>query len=291
MTLDEIADELYALAPELFTAARDGFAREVQSAGDRELAEGVRRLRRPTRAAWLVNLLARERAPELAKLLALGDALRAEQAGAVRGDGAGALRTLGERRRTAIDDLVATASRLAQTQTVEPTAAVLAEVSGTLEAATADANIGAAIGAGQLIAAISYAGFGELPDLAMVTATPALPAQPGQTARKRATTGEQLAQAQQDARDAAGLADDAQRGYERAEADLARAGAAVELAAALEETLRAQLTAATGDRRSAQASVQGAQEAVRAAAQRARAAHRAADAARRALAKATDAAG
>ncbi|MDQ6649479.1 MAG: hypothetical protein M3Z02_05110, partial [Actinomycetota bacterium] len=240
MTLDEIADELYALAPEQFTAARDGFAREVQDAGDRELGAGIRRLRRPTRGAWLVNLVARERAPELAELLAIGEALRAAQAGAVQGGSAGELRTLGERRRTAVRDLVAAAGRLAGTQGLAPTEAVLAEVGGTLEAATADAAIGAAVGAGQLVAAISYAGFGELPELATLTAMPgrtsatsgesapparpakstqsaqppqsAQPAQPAEQARSQ-----RLAQAQQEARTAAGLADDAQRGYEQAE--------------------------------------------------------------------------
>lgn len=314
MTLDEIADELYALAPQQFTAARDGFAREVQGAGDRQLAAGIRRLRRPTRGAWLVNLLARERAPELAELLALGEALRATQAGAVQGGSAGDLRTLGDRRRTAVRDLVAAASRLAQTQALPPTEAVLAEVSGTLEAATADAAIGAAVSAGQLVAAISYAGFGELPDLATLTALPggravatsgepaqpakstksaqstqstqpaqrAQPAQPAQPARSQ-----RLAQAQQDARATAGLADDAQRGYEQAETALERARDTAGQAAALEATVREQLGAATTERRSADLAVQAAEEAVRAAAQQARQAHRAADAARRALAKAT----
>lgn len=311
MTLDEIADELYALAPQQFTAARDGFAREVQGAGDRQLAAGIRRLRRPTRGAWLVNLLARERAPELAELLALGEALRATQAGAVQGGSAGDLRTLGDRRRTAVRDLVAAASRLAQTQALPPTEAVLAEVSGTLEAATADAAIGAAVSAGQLVAAISYAGFGELPDLATLTALPGgravatsgEPAQPAKSTKSAQSTqstqpaqraqpaqparSQRLAQAQQDARATAGLADDAQRGYEQAETALERARDTAGQAAALEATVREQLGAATTERRSADLAVQAAEKAVRAAAQQARQAHRAADAARRALAKAT----
>jgi len=311
VTLDEIADELYALAPQQFTAARDGFAREVQGAGDRQLAAGIRRLRRPTRGAWLVNLLARERAPELAELLVLGEALRATQAGAVQGGSAGDLRTLGDRRRTAVRDLVAAASRLAQTQALPPTEAVLAEVSGTLEAATADAAIGAAVSAGQLVAAISYAGFGELPDLATLTALPGgravatsgEPAQPAKSTKSAQSTqstqpaqraqpaqparSQRLAQAQQDARATAGLADDAQRGYEQAETALERARDTAGQAAALEATVREQLGAATTERRSADLAVQAAEEAVRAAAQQARQAHRAADAARRALAKAT----
>ncbi len=59
-TLEEIADELYGLPPEEFTAARDARACALR-ASDRALADAVCALRRPTTAAWLVDLLVRER--------------------------------------------------------------------------------------------------------------------------------------------------------------------------------------------------------------------------------------
>ncbi|MEU6349934.1 hypothetical protein ABZ896_11470 [Streptomyces sp. NPDC047072] len=76
MDLDAVADELYALPPGDFTAARDQRAKDARAAGNRELAEQIRRLRRPALAAWAGNLLARERPEEAERLLQLGEALR-----------------------------------------------------------------------------------------------------------------------------------------------------------------------------------------------------------------------
>ena len=51
----EIADELYALPLEEFTPARDARAKELK--GDKELAAAVKKLKKPSVAAWVVNLL------------------------------------------------------------------------------------------------------------------------------------------------------------------------------------------------------------------------------------------
>lgn len=74
--LDAIADELYALPPADFTATRDERAKDARTAGDRKLAERIRRLRRPTKAAWASNLLVRRQADEAEQVLRLGEALR-----------------------------------------------------------------------------------------------------------------------------------------------------------------------------------------------------------------------
>ncbi len=76
MDLDAVADELYGLAPGDFTAARDERVKAARAAGDRDLAEQIRRLRRPTMAAWASNLLVREQPDETERLLQLGEALR-----------------------------------------------------------------------------------------------------------------------------------------------------------------------------------------------------------------------
>ncbi|MER6452779.1 hypothetical protein ABT270_09140 [Streptomyces sp900105245] len=75
MDLDAVADELYGLAPGVFTAARDERARAARAAGDRELAEEIRRLRRPTLSAW-ANVLVREQPDEVQRLVHLGEMLR-----------------------------------------------------------------------------------------------------------------------------------------------------------------------------------------------------------------------
>ncbi|WP_369222329.1 hypothetical protein AB5J52_13200 [Streptomyces sp. R39] len=76
MDLDAVADELYGLEPGDFTAVRDERAKTARVNGDRELAERIRRLRRPTLAAWASNLLVREQPDEAQRLLQLGEALR-----------------------------------------------------------------------------------------------------------------------------------------------------------------------------------------------------------------------
>ncbi|EXU67897.1 hypothetical protein Z951_11980 [Streptomyces sp. PRh5] len=76
MDLDAVADELYALPPADFIAARDERAKDARTAGDRKLAERVRRLRRPTKAAWASNLLVRRQPDEAEQVLRLGEALR-----------------------------------------------------------------------------------------------------------------------------------------------------------------------------------------------------------------------
>ncbi|MGX9229447.1 hypothetical protein ACWV95_31000 [Streptomyces albus] len=76
MDLDAVTDELYGLPPEDFTAVRDRRAQEARKSGDRELSGRIRRLRRPTLAAWACNLLVRDRPEETRLLLELGEELR-----------------------------------------------------------------------------------------------------------------------------------------------------------------------------------------------------------------------
>src|ERR671918_2187737 len=52
---DEHLDELYREHPEGFVAGRDQLVKDLRAAGDRDEAERVRKLRRPTVAAWLIN--------------------------------------------------------------------------------------------------------------------------------------------------------------------------------------------------------------------------------------------
>jgi hypothetical protein len=154
--LDAVADELYALTPEEFTAARDASARAAQAGGNRKAAEMIRGLRRPTQGAWLVNRLARERADDLGRLLDLGAALREAQA-ALQGD---ELRRLSGQRSQVVAALAREAAGLARAAGRTAGQAVLREVEQTLEAALADPAAADEVRAGRLSAALQYAGFG-----------------------------------------------------------------------------------------------------------------------------------
>ena len=130
----EIARELYLVPPSRFVAARDKLVRQARTAGNGELARELATLRRPTRSAWLVNLLARYDGEPLEQLVALGRRLRHAQTRLETGE---LVRLRAERQRL-IADLVARA-RLHSIEAGAPTTeAVLAEVEATLNAALVD---------------------------------------------------------------------------------------------------------------------------------------------------------
>lgn len=156
--MDEIIRRLYALPPDEFVAARDEAA---HAAKDGKRAAWIVKLRKPTQAAWLVNLLAIKRPELLADLAELSTALRAAQR-ELRG---AQLRDLSAQRRATVAALVDEARRLA----VEVRPALgraplpLADVEQTLQAALADSDAAELVRSGQLVRSIEYAGFGEVP--------------------------------------------------------------------------------------------------------------------------------
>jgi hypothetical protein len=159
MALDEVADRLYAVPPARFVAERTAAVAAAKEAGDTATAATLAKLRRPTVAAWLVNLLALRR-PELVTGLAeLAEALRDAQ----RDLDGERLRELTGQRRATVSALVAEAAALARAE--EPEAKLpLAEVEATLTAALADPAVAETVRSGRLIRQASAAeGLGELP--------------------------------------------------------------------------------------------------------------------------------
>lgn len=156
----EVVRRLYTLPPGRFVAAR---TEEVAAArgSDPAAARAIGQLRKPTVAAWLVNLLALRRPDLIDGLVELSGQLRSAQR-QLRGP---ALRELSTRRRAVIESLVAQARALAAD--ADPAAAAgklpLAEVEATLSAALSDEQIAAQVRSGRLIRAVDYAGFGEVP--------------------------------------------------------------------------------------------------------------------------------
>jgi hypothetical protein len=144
--LGEIAEELYALPPEEFTAARDERSGALRSA-DRDLAAAVKRLKRPSRTAWALNQLAREHPSELAALFSLGAELR-DASQALAGE---EIRRLGQQRHRLIGELSRQLGALATEQDRPINATGEREVQATLEASVADARAAAAIGSGRLV--------------------------------------------------------------------------------------------------------------------------------------------
>ncbi|QLQ39245.1 hypothetical protein [Micromonospora robiginosa] len=157
----EVVRRLYATPPERFVAARDAAVAQAREAGDPRTAREIGRLRRPTVAAWLVNLLAIRRPELVADLAQLAESLRAAQRD-LRG---GTLRELSAQRRAVVGALVAEVRRLAAAEPAAPPAGKLplGEVEATLNAALSDTEVAERVRAGRLLRASHYAGFGEVP--------------------------------------------------------------------------------------------------------------------------------
>jgi len=158
MGLDEIADELYGLAPGDFVAARRERAAAAKAAGDRELATAVGKLARPTVVAWLANQLVRAEPDEVRTLLELGSALRDAQA-AGSGD---ELRRLSAGRHTLTSALTRRAGQIAAEAGHRLQNDAERALAGTLEAALSDPAAAEAVRAGRLTRALSYAGLGTV---------------------------------------------------------------------------------------------------------------------------------
>ncbi|WFE38394.1 hypothetical protein [Micromonospora sp. WMMD998] len=157
----EVVRRLYATPPDKFVEARDAAVAQARQAGDPRTAREIGRLRRPTVAAWLVNLLAIRRPELVADLAQLAESLRAAQRD-LRG---GKLRELSAQRRAVVGALVAEVRRLAADEPAAPSAGKLplGEVEATLNAALSDTEVAERVRAGRLLRSSHYAGFGEVP--------------------------------------------------------------------------------------------------------------------------------
>jgi hypothetical protein len=161
----EIADELYALPQEEFTPARDAKAKELKA--EKELAAGVKKLKKPSVAAWVVNLFVRREAEQVEQVIAVGQALREAQEGM---DGA-ELRALTRQRRQLTSAVTQQARSLAKDEGVKVTQAVADQVEATLTAAMLDPECAKAVRSGMLTAALSSTGVDTV-DVAAAVAVP-----------------------------------------------------------------------------------------------------------------------
>jgi len=142
-------DALYRGPLEEFTGKRNELAKSLRSEGKAEAADWVKGLRKPTRAAWLVNQLATRKAGEVKKLLEIGDRLRAAQEEMLAGATDRArLREAASREQQTIDSLLDTAAAIGREHGVGDQ--ILTRVGETLQAAAADPEVAEAIRVGRL---------------------------------------------------------------------------------------------------------------------------------------------
>lgn len=182
--LDEIAVALYAEPPAAFTAARNSRAAEASGV----LAKRISRLRKPTVAAWAVNLLVRD--GQLGEAVELSAALHEAQDDM----DASELARLGAQRRALVAALARRAAELAAAAGTSLSPAMIESVAHTVNAAVLDAAAAAAVLTGRLVTALdpgavegealAEAVAGTLPDV--VTPAPAHDDLAARRARKTA---------------------------------------------------------------------------------------------------------
>ncbi len=182
---DDAFDLLYHGPLEEFTGARNELAKSLLSDGDPSAADEVKALRKPSRAAWLVNQLAVRKPKEVAELLEVGEELRAAQEEMLAGStDREKLRQLGRREQESIDSLLRTAEAVGGEHGVGDQ--ILTRVGETLRAAAGDPEVAETIRNGHLTREQRAAGIGLVG-----SAAPAAPAtrkkgKDGDAAKRRA---------------------------------------------------------------------------------------------------------
>lgn len=151
---DPRIQDLYAQPREDFVTARTALAKEVAEE-DKEAAREIRKLRKPSMAAWAVNRVARAQPEMVTDLIEAGDAVRQAQERALDGDRS-QLRDRVDRRRELVRQLTDEAISLAGHSHRD-------EIDATFEAASIDVEVGELIQRGVLTSAVARpSGFGVL---------------------------------------------------------------------------------------------------------------------------------
>ncbi|GAA0699091.1 hypothetical protein GCM10010193_62450 [Kitasatospora atroaurantiaca] len=268
MDPDQVADHLYSLPPDEFTAAREAAAGQAVKAGDRALARQIRALRKPTTAAWMANQLTRRHPEQMSTFTDLGRSLRQAQE-QLSGE---QLRELLAQRRRLVAALVAQAREDARAGGHRIGDGPEQELAETLQAALADEQAAQDLAAGRLTTALHPGSSPALPatSAGRPRAPAAVPARPARPApdRKRARAAEpsarleklrreaeqlraDAADAEHQAQSAADQAEELEHRAEAAEHDAAEAEAVANRARTALETAEADLQAARAAARTA----------------------------------------
>jgi hypothetical protein len=136
---DEAIDRLYGLSLDAFVAERDALAKALRADGKRDEAAAIKKLAKPTVAAWAVNQAVRTQKKAARDLWKAGDALAAAQDAILAGKGSGAdLRTASEQERAAVEPLVDAARGLLTASGGDLSEATIERVRQTLHAGAID---------------------------------------------------------------------------------------------------------------------------------------------------------
>jgi hypothetical protein len=180
--LEAAIDRLYQAPLATFTSARNALAAERRSAGDKDGADRVKALAKPSAVAWAVNQLYWQERERFDTLVAAVAEVAAAQREAVTGGGGGSLRDTMRRK----SEVLAEVTRSAERKLVEGGSsgglAVLQRLSATLEALASPRAKGTGPQAGRLSAELQPPGFDLALGLGGLDLPPPAPKPPRETA-------------------------------------------------------------------------------------------------------------
>ena len=162
MAADDPADQLYSLPLEEFTAGRNALAKELRAGGDREEAERVAKLGKPSRPAWAINRAARQQPELISALLEAAAMLADAQEAVVSGSGRELLDAAVRAEREAVEDFVA-AARVELEAAGSAGPGMVDRARKTLHAVAGDPELQEELGAARVVADREPVGFGAAP--------------------------------------------------------------------------------------------------------------------------------
>jgi hypothetical protein len=258
--LDSEIDSLYGVPLDEFVANRDEVAKRLRREGDREAADQIKRLRKPSAGAWALNQAVRRRRKETDALLAAGERLREAHEALLSGGDPAALREAMQEERALASALADCAEAIAS-ETGKSGPALRERVRSTLHAAAVDAEAREELAAGRFVREREAAGLGPF-GAGAAAAAPAA----GATKRAPAKRGRAGAD-RKSARGRSATAAKPDRSAEAAERErqerLAEAERAVEEAREALEEAEAAHTDAAGELQAAREAVGVAEDAER----------------------------
>jgi hypothetical protein len=148
-------NDLYAVRPEEFVAARTALVKQLKAEGHKEEAAATAKLRRPSVAAWALNQVAREEPALVAAAIDAGRRLRTASDAAVAGR-PGALRGATAGERDAANAVVKAAAAHLGARAATLTPALLA----TIRVAALDDEVADQLARGVLVTEQEQPGFG-----------------------------------------------------------------------------------------------------------------------------------
>jgi hypothetical protein len=157
--LDSEIDRLYGVPLDEFVHDRDELAKRLRREGERDAAERVKRLRKPSSGAWALNQAVRRRRKETDALLKAGERLREAHEALLSGGDPAALREAMQEERNLAGALADCAEAIAS-ETGKSGPALRERVRSTLHAATVDEEAREELATGRFVREREAVGLG-----------------------------------------------------------------------------------------------------------------------------------